>query len=590
MNPIIHEPNPYNYPFPTRANLMSLSTINENQDFVNKNVKKFHSGRGWNNQLKVDDIDGARTKVPGYQYQNKPNLSNQNWDIDRTGPRALHIGLEKPEYNLTNDDIDRSKPKFQKFQTKRNVNPLNPSYSLPKAEIIPVDPPKFIRDNIANDDIDGAKPKKPKYFKTRDTMKLDDIEGTRTKPAPKRATSYSSFDYSDVTNHAFKSKRTTNPLNPSYFHKTEEGFVEKIGDIEGSKPKEAPVRKRGPNSMILNTEDIEGTKVGTKGLRAFKNYSRREYRNTNKVDDINGTQPGSLLKAPVTNRVVNPLNPIYPLLGAKELDGKFNEYAENVSKNANKPMTAPVKTRDSELKRLKVEKQPMLDKEAYKRDIASFYGTNPGFMQDVDFKQIKNACKPPKPEPAQKLVKAGDELNSEFKWDVKNFYGVPLSEKSEMSKDRHMFYRPGTVHAASRKELSTHENIEKFKSINTDSHRNTTTNLHIDQNKQHFKRDAAHFHGQSYKPSEAGSANGSIFQDNAAEFYGLAKPEDGEKPFKINKEDLKDPNNAKKTVSVLNERRLKNHEMNMQRHPMYGKNLRRFWGLKSYGKVISSNI
>jgi hypothetical protein len=72
-------------------------------------VKKFTTNRCWNNDLKIDDIEGTRTKVEGYQYVNKPNYSNQNWDIDRTGPRALHIGLNKPEYNLSNEDIEKSR-------------------------------------------------------------------------------------------------------------------------------------------------------------------------------------------------------------------------------------------------------------------------------------------------------------------------------------------------------------------------------------------------------------------------------------------------------------------------------------------------
>lgn len=128
MNPIVNEPDPFNYPFPQRNQLMSLSTINDTQDFLNVKVKRFHSNRKWNSNLKVDDIDGARTKVPGYQYKNKPNYSNQNWDIDRTGPRMLHIGLNKPEYNLSNEDIRHSKPQFQKFKTNRVVNPMNPNY------------------------------------------------------------------------------------------------------------------------------------------------------------------------------------------------------------------------------------------------------------------------------------------------------------------------------------------------------------------------------------------------------------------------------------------------------------------------------
>ena len=38
--------------------------------------------------------------------------------------------------------------------------------------------------------------------------------------------------------------------------------------------------------------------------------------------------------------------------------------------------------------------------------------------------------------------------------------------------------------------------------------------------------------------------------------------------------------------SVLNEKRLKAHENNMQRHPMYGKHLKRFYGIKSAGSTV----
>lgn len=144
--------------------------------------------------------------------------------------------------------------------------------------------------------------------------------------------------------------------------------------------------------MSLKIDDIDGTKVGTKGLRAFKHYTRREFRDTNKIQDIPGAKVGSLLKAPPTKRVVNPLNPQYPLLGASEIEGNENNpYANNERNAPSKPSTAPVKTRGEEFKRLKVEKLPNLDKETYKRDLAKFYDTAPGFMQEIDFKQIKNA-------------------------------------------------------------------------------------------------------------------------------------------------------------------------------------------------------
>jgi hypothetical protein len=175
-------------------------------------------------------------------------------------------------------------------------------------------------------------------------------------------------------------------------------------------------------------------------------------------------------------------------------------------------------------------------------------------------------------------TKKGEERH--YAWDSKQFYGVAMSEKSELSKNREHFYGPGTEHATSRKELSTNQVMENFKNSSNDPHRRTTTDLHLDMTRQHFKKDAANFYGESYKSNDPASSKGSIFQDNAAEFYGLDHPEHGDKPFKIHQENLKDPKVGMKQ-SVLNEKRLKNHENNMQRHPMYGKNLKRFWGQKS---------
>lgn len=106
---------------------------------------------------------------------NKQEFNNQNWDIDRSGPRALHIGkvtclilgLNKPEYGLTNSDIEGSKPNCVKFKsTRMGFDPLSPSYNLSVVEQRPITPPKFMRDNIDHDDIEGSKPKKQTYYKT----------------------------------------------------------------------------------------------------------------------------------------------------------------------------------------------------------------------------------------------------------------------------------------------------------------------------------------------------------------------------------------------------------------------------------------
>jgi uncharacterized protein YxjI len=45
----------------------------------------------------------------------------------------------------------------------------------------PFTPPRFMRDQMEIDDIDGARPKKVKQndIKTRESLKISDIEGTK---------------------------------------------------------------------------------------------------------------------------------------------------------------------------------------------------------------------------------------------------------------------------------------------------------------------------------------------------------------------------------------------------------------------------
>lgn len=65
--------------------------------------------------------------------------------------------------------------------TRQPSNPLNPVYKISEVEYRPPTPPKFIRDSINNADIEGARPKQEKYYETRDTMKVEDIDGTKTR-------------------------------------------------------------------------------------------------------------------------------------------------------------------------------------------------------------------------------------------------------------------------------------------------------------------------------------------------------------------------------------------------------------------------
>ena len=84
------------------------------------------------------------------------------------------------------------------------------------------DKPRFMRESQFIDDIEGTRPvrKKNEDYVTRDVLKINDIEGTvatiRHPDRPERNAEYDPINYRDVTHAEFKTKRSTNPLNPVY--------------------------------------------------------------------------------------------------------------------------------------------------------------------------------------------------------------------------------------------------------------------------------------------------------------------------------------------------------------------------------------
>ena len=90
----------------------------------------------------------------------------------------LHVGLNKPEFNLTNADIEGTKTQIVKFVTNRAPsNPLNPVYKLQSFTYIAPEPLKFVRDAMLVDDIEGSKPLVKKQYAPRDTLNCFDIQG-----------------------------------------------------------------------------------------------------------------------------------------------------------------------------------------------------------------------------------------------------------------------------------------------------------------------------------------------------------------------------------------------------------------------------
>lgn len=326
----------FDYSIPTncRKDLMSLDTINSNDAKIHP-FKKMDTQRDWSANLYNLDINSKKNV-----YTNKVDFINKVDDIERTNPKMLHYGLDKPEYNLSNKDIEKSKPDMAKFHTTRCTNPLEPKYSLPKTQPFPVEIPKFLRDQINISDIKGAKPRPYFKFQTRETFPLDNhgIDGSKPKKSYVRSTPYNYIDYSDLTKDIFKTKRHTNPLDPVYEFKKPNGECIVHGMIEKSKP-QTSYPYNYPDPFILRVNDIIGAQTGTKNK--INKFNGNNFEMT--TNDIKGCCVGSLKKGIVTQRNTNPLNPKYQYLGRlqqKDLDNdpfaktaiQFRNKDENKSK------------------------------------------------------------------------------------------------------------------------------------------------------------------------------------------------------------------------------------------------------------------
>ena len=256
------------------------------------------------------DIEGATSSVPyGQKYCNKPpRLEN---DIPGSSSRSLTHTRNVQNTALYLDDIEgtRHTVKDRMMRTKRHVNPLVPEYPLPSS--VPADLPevKFLKDTMNISDIEGSSAKPIRKYETRDTMSTGDIVGAKfcsrasLENPPRDIMSNGEID---LKKKKFQDRgnRKTNLMEPIY---NINGVIIK-DDEKYTKPK--PLKKQISDNHLLQTEDIDGAKKGWKIL------SRREYRNTMITSDILGAQSDSIKHSIQSNRLTNPLAPVY-----RSLDG-----------------------------------------------------------------------------------------------------------------------------------------------------------------------------------------------------------------------------------------------------------------------------
>lgn len=315
-----------NYPSLNRKDLMSHQPLNSN-DFPVKQINKLHTNRNWSVNLYNLDIEGSSPREFG-SFNQKIDYTNKNDDIERSSPKKLHIKLNKPEYNLSNENIDFSSPNCLKIKTTRHLNPLEPKYSLPVSTNLTVDPPRFIRDNIQISDIEGSCPKKimSRWFQ-RETFNKSDIPNSFPKIPYKRRTFHDSLNYKDVTHCEFKTKRSTNPLEPVYHLEYPTGEKVSVGSIDGNRPVVFS-KYNIPDPMNLKLDDIAGSNPGSKNK--IHRFTGMNYMYS--TSDIFKAQADSLKKGISTKRNVNPLVPNYQFLGHEELKdgGDYNPYGKKI--------------------------------------------------------------------------------------------------------------------------------------------------------------------------------------------------------------------------------------------------------------------
>jgi len=296
----------------------------------------------------VEDIDGCKPEIKANRYTNRPNLTTNISDISGSASKTLHprdphkiIGL-----NLTNDDIEGTKPQLYTFKTGRAMDPLNPAYKVPSCKLEEAPVPKYMRETNQTTDISGTSSRPLYQYAMRQNHTVDDIEGTQVgwRPRHQRHTDPDRdiINVQDINTSGFKTLRVTDPLNPCHYVNGME-----LRDDPLSKPKGLPGARDGgwaPN-LSLTTQDIEGAVPGWKPKHVnggIPEEHRRHFRNTNFVGDIAGAQADTLVHGIRTMRVSDPMQPTYASLdGAPLLDSsRLPDYPEQtVQQNPQPYMT-----------------------------------------------------------------------------------------------------------------------------------------------------------------------------------------------------------------------------------------------------------
>ena len=329
-----------NYPMPNKKDSMSNRCLDET-DFPKRKFKQLSTKRDFSLNNYSLDIEGAAPRSNSI-FINKTDFTLKNQDIEKSTPKKIiPEQSNKPNYILSNRDIEGSLPRgHHVFKTSRHCDPLNPVYPLPSAGVkFPPEVPKFLRNTLDIRDIPGAVAKENKlnicetehnymdvYRRNRDDDILLDhrklYKGNKNKL-------YNSLDFRDVYKNPPFSNRHTNPLEPKYkydYRMTEinnngKNSIDSLvyGEIEGNRPVVFSKYNNERYGKGMKTNDIQGAQPNTTSSYA-KFINKHKHPLKYSAEDIVGAHHDTLLKSMVTKRNTNPLEPNYQFLGDKGKD------------------------------------------------------------------------------------------------------------------------------------------------------------------------------------------------------------------------------------------------------------------------------
>lgn len=276
----------------------------------------------------ISDIEGTSSFNKYGNFVNKPVFSNA--DVDGATPKALVHTRNVRDNQLYIDDIEGSRytVKDRMMKTGRHTNPLTPNYPAPA--YIPADPQptKFIRDSMNIDDIEGSRTKPAKNYEQRDNLNTSDIIGAQASWKPRHARvrldaePHNIMDTSASTKSGRYIDRTSRSMDNMNPHYTVYG-TEIHDDPKFCKPKKQ--KEYIVDNNQLQTRDIPGAYSG------WKTRERTEIRNLTSTMDIQGAQADTIKHNITTTREVNPNQPVY-----QSLDG-----GNQMLYNLNEPLMPP---------------------------------------------------------------------------------------------------------------------------------------------------------------------------------------------------------------------------------------------------------